>query len=145
MGWLTDPWVWAIAGLVLAGAELLLPGFYLIVLGPAALATAAVAAVAAPGPLLLVGFFGALSLAACRVMRGLYGHRVVGGRPVNVGPDRLVGETAEVAEPIVHGRGKIRVGDSVWLARGADLPAGARVRVVAMDGTCAIIEPDRAS
>ena len=36
---------------------------------------------------------------------------------------------------IVNGQGKARVGDSLWLAEGPDLPAGAPVEVVGVDGS----------
>jgi hypothetical protein len=55
--------------------------------------------------------------------------------------DSYVGEVVTLAEPIVDGRGKVRVGDTVWLARGPDLAAGRRVRVVAARGTQLEVEP----
>ena len=50
-------------------------------------------------------------------------------------------EMVTVAEPIVHGRGRVAVGDSVWLARGPELDAGERVSVVAVDGAVLIVAP----
>ncbi len=35
----------------------------------------------------------------------------------------------------------IRVGDSVWLVSGPDLPAGAPVRVTGQDGVLLLVEP----
>lgn len=43
----------------------------------------------------------------------------------------LVGRTATVEEELVAGRGKVRVGDTVWLAEGPDLPEGTSVRIAA--------------
>ena len=37
-------------------------------------------------------------------------------------------------QAIVGGRGRVRIGDSSWIAEGPDLPAGTRVRVVAVEG-----------
>jgi len=54
---------------------------------------------------------------------------------------RLVGETVLVADAIVNGRGKVRVGDSVWLAHGPDAEAGASVRITGADGACLRVEP----
>lgn len=54
---------------------------------------------------------------------------------------RLVGEVVTVAEPIVHGRGRLAVGDSVWLARGPELLVGERVSVVAVDGSVLVVVP----
>lgn len=46
----------------------------------------------------------------------------------------LVGRTAVVSEAIVAGRGKVRIGDTVWIAEGPDMPAGERVNVTASNG-----------
>ena len=38
--------------------------------------------------------------------------------------------------PMVNGRGRVRLGDSVWTVSGADdLPAGRTVEVTGVDGT----------
>lgn len=49
--------------------------------------------------------------------------------------NQLVGRTAIVEEAIVGGRGKVRLGDTLWLAEGDDAPAGATLRVRAARGT----------
>jgi inner membrane protein len=41
---------------------------------------------------------------------------------------------------IEHGRGRVRVGDGAWPARGPDLPAGARARVVGIEGGVLVVE-----
>ena len=38
-------------------------------------------------------------------------------------------------EAIEQGSGKARLGDGVWKVSGPELPVGARVRVVGVDGT----------
>ena len=43
----------------------------------------------------------------------------------------MIGRTATLTEPITEGRGRIRIGDTMWRVSGPDLPAGARVRVKA--------------
>jgi membrane protein implicated in regulation of membrane protease activity len=45
-----------------------------------------------------------------------------------------------VEEPIVHGRGKVRIGDTLWMAEGPDAPAGAEVRVTAAQGAVLRVE-----
>ncbi len=56
--------------------------------------------------------------------------------------DQLVGEVVTVIEPIIGGgRGKVRAGDSVWSAEGADASAGAKVRVTACNSTVLQVEP----
>ncbi|MBS0290243.1 MAG: NfeD family protein [Proteobacteria bacterium] len=46
--------------------------------------------------------------------------------------------TLEVA--ITHGRGKVRVADSLWLVTGPDMPEGTPVRVIGVDGTILKVE-----
>lgn len=46
-----------------------------------------------------------------------------------------LGRTFTLVEPIVNGRGKVRVGDSNWRVEGKDLPVGTQVIVVAVNGT----------
>ncbi len=53
---------------------------------------------------------------------------------------RLVGETVTVVDAIVNGRGRVKVGDSVWIAKGADAPAGTTVRVTGNDGATLFVE-----
>jgi membrane protein implicated in regulation of membrane protease activity len=37
-------------------------------------------------------------------------------------------------EPIVNGRGRVKVDDTIWSVEGDDLPAGTRIQVVDADG-----------
>ena len=53
---------------------------------------------------------------------------------------QLVGRVVVLAEPMRHGRGIVRVGDSVWQAQGPDMEAGAKARVVRVDGTLLVVE-----
>ena len=48
---------------------------------------------------------------------------------------RVVGRMAIVAQPIEAGRGKVRIGDTLWIAEGPDLPEGAVVRITGARGT----------
>jgi membrane protein implicated in regulation of membrane protease activity len=53
---------------------------------------------------------------------------------------QYVGKELTLMEPISQGYGKVRVGDGVWKVSGADLPSGAKVRVVGADGTVLKVE-----
>jgi membrane protein implicated in regulation of membrane protease activity len=53
---------------------------------------------------------------------------------------QYIGRVFTVDEPIQGGRGKVLVGDSIWLVQGSDAPAGARVRVVAVKGSVLQVE-----
>jgi len=56
--------------------------------------------------------------------------------------DRAIynGQTVTVVEAIAGGEGRVKVGDSVWSAVGADAEVGARVRVIASEGTVLRVE-----
>ena len=45
-----------------------------------------------------------------------------------------VGQEFTLMSPIVGGRGRLIMGAGTWLIGGPDLPAGARVRVTAVEG-----------
>lgn len=53
---------------------------------------------------------------------------------------QYVGRIAVLEEAIEGGRGKVRVGDTLWLVAGPDLPRGARVRIIAANGTVLDVE-----
>jgi membrane protein implicated in regulation of membrane protease activity len=53
---------------------------------------------------------------------------------------QLVGRIVSVDEAITHGRGRVRIGDTLWIVEGPDTPAGAQVRVVAAEGTVLRVE-----
>ena len=48
---------------------------------------------------------------------------------------QLVGRTVLVVEAIIAGRGRVRVGDSLWIAEGADAPIGRAVVITGVAGT----------
>jgi membrane protein implicated in regulation of membrane protease activity len=52
-----------------------------------------------------------------------------------------VGRTFTLERPIVDGRGRVRVDDTVWLVEGPDLPAGARVQVTGVANTLLRVTP----
>ena len=47
----------------------------------------------------------------------------------------MIGQSFELVDPIVNGRGSIQIGDSIWRVEGPELPKGARITVVGADGT----------
>jgi membrane protein implicated in regulation of membrane protease activity len=56
---------------------------------------------------------------------------------------QYIGREFVVAEPIHGGRGRIRVGDTLWQAEGEDAPVGARVKVTSVQNT--ILKVERAA
>lgn len=127
---------WMLAGFVLVLVEGIAPGFFLIFPGFGCFAAALAAVLLPLGPGASIAVFVASTLVLTLIAAGPYRRLLQGRRQTNVNSaDRLVGATAIVAEAIIHGSGKVRLGDTVWLASGPDLEAGTAVRVVAVDST----------
>jgi membrane protein implicated in regulation of membrane protease activity len=136
-------WHWWIAAAILAVFETFLPGAVAIWFAAAAVVIGAVLLVVPiPWQLQLI-LFGALGLAAIFLYRRYRGtHDLASDRPLlNQRAAQYVGQTFTLTEALSGGNGKIRVGDSVWLVTGSDLPQGARVRVVAVRGSAFEVEP----
>lgn len=133
-------WGWVIAGLVLAGAEIVVPGVFLIWLGLAALGTGLTALVIPLPWQSQTLLFAALAVALVALAARL--HRRAGPHATRLNrADRgLIGREGVLAEPIVQGAGRLRFDDTLWRIEGPDLPAGGRVRVVALSGTVLRVE-----
>ena len=135
-------WIWLSIGILLAAAEIVAPGFFLIWVGAAAIATGVIAWILPLGVPLQLGIFGILSFAA------LYGARrwlkvnpITSADPLlNQRGHRLVGEILTLTKAIEDGRGRARVGDGEWPVRGPDAAEGAKVRVVSADGGVLLVE-----
>jgi membrane protein implicated in regulation of membrane protease activity len=136
-------YAWLAIGLVLASAEMAIPGVFLIWMAGAALITGALAWFTPIGvPLQIVIFAFLAILAVFSGRRFLRSHPVAEADPMmNHRAERLVGETVVVTQAIEGGSGKVRLGDSEWLARGADAVPGARLRIVGHDGVVLLVEP----
>lgn len=136
-------WVWLTLGLVLAGLEMLVPGVYLIWLALAAIATGVLTGLFDLSlPMQVIDFVFLSLIAAFSARRLLRDRPIISSDPLlNRRGARLVGETALVVQSIEHGSGRVRLGDSEWIARGADVAAGERVRITGTDGTILLVEP----
>ncbi|WAT16844.1 NfeD family protein [Aurantiacibacter sp. MUD11] len=136
-------WLWLTLGLVLAALEMLVPGVYLIWLAMAALVTGLLVFVNEPSVALqFVSFVGLSLIFAFSARRWLRDSPIESSDPlINRKGARLVGETALVTHAIEHGSGRVKLGDSEWIARGPDMAAGERVRVTGTDGAILLVEP----
>lgn len=87
--------------------------------------------------------FAALSIIFALLGRRYFGrNRDTSDEPfLNQREASLVGRTATLQEPIVEGRGRIRLDDTWWSVNGEDMPAGTRVRIAAARGRTLVIEP----
>jgi membrane protein implicated in regulation of membrane protease activity len=135
-------WLWLALGLVLAIAEIALPGFFLIWLAGAALVTGLVAWTVPIGLPLQVLLFAVLAMVSVFIGRNwLARNPVESADPkMNDRGARLIGETVVVTHVIEGGTGRVKFGDSEWLVHGPDAEPGTRMRVSGHDGAVLLVE-----
>ena len=136
-------WTWWILGLVLLAVEVIVPGFFFLWFGIAAILIGISALLFSwPWQLQIVGF-GILSLISAIIGSKLLGYRNVPSDDpnLNIRAARLEGRTFVLSEPIEAGSGRMKVDDSVWRIAGPDLPAGAKVMVTGSAGTTLTVKP----
>jgi inner membrane protein len=130
---------WWLLALLLIGSELIAPGYFLLWIGLAAIVMGLVMLVL-PGLAFLAQavLFALLSIAVCLVYWKYIrpSAELRDDQPLlNRKGDRMVGRRVTVVVPIINGRGKVKVGDSVWLVEGSDCPVGTAVTVDSVSGT----------
>lgn len=141
-----DPgWAWLIGGVVLLIAEVIAPGFFLVFIGSAALATGLFTLLFGLGIEPQLALFALYALLAVLIGRRVYGNRKLGSTDplLNDRAGRLIGKAVPVVVDVDEHNGRVRVGDSEWSARGGPAAAGERVRITGVEGNCLIVEPER--
>ena len=136
-------WDWLALGTVLLILEVFGAGGYLLWVGLAALIVGGLTFLAPELPWTLqLPLFGVLAiLTAVFWWRRQRGTGESGDQPnLNRRGHELIGRTFIVQQAIVEGRGKIKVGDSVWMAVGPDAAVGTTVRVTEQNGTVLSVE-----
>jgi len=136
-------WYWLAAAALLGLTELAAPGLYLVFFAAAAALTGLLTLVSPDAPMVLQATcFALASIAAVVVGRRLYHARPVPTADplLNDRAERLIGTAVVVEEPIVGGRGRVRVGDGGWPAVGPDAPAGKMMRVIGHDDGELVVE-----
>ena len=136
-------WYWWALAAVMLVCEMLLPGVVFLFLAIGAAMAGLLLLVAADLSLeiqliviAIVSVVSAISLR--RYLRGLQpGTALV----LNARGEALVGQTFVLDQPILGGRGRIKLGDGSWIVTGPDMVAGAKVLVAAVSGTELRVEP----
>ena len=131
-------WHWLVLAAVFAVIEVAVPAMVCIWFAVAAFGTAAIAWLAPD----LAWEHQALIFAALAVAGVAIGRMVFARIRVRPSESRLnrraevyIGRTFTLERPIVDGRGRLRVDDTMWLVEGPDLPAGTRVQVTSVNNT----------
>jgi len=137
-------WYWWVAAAIFLVLEILVPGIFFLWLG---IAAAVVGIIALMIPSMTwpyqIALFAILSVAAVLAARAYVKKRPVeSDQPaLNRRGEQFVGRIVTLSDPIENGRGRAKIGDSAWSVEGEDLPAGAKVKIVGVEGIVLKVEP----
>ncbi len=144
MAWLEAHWLWLGAGILLIAFEALTPGIFLFWVGLAALATGLIlwiAPLSATAQIVLFAVLGLCAILIGRVIQGRQKDEVTDAPFLNERGRHMIGKVYPLETAIRDGAGSVKIGDSVWRVTGADMAAGEKVRVAAIDGGTLVVEP----
>jgi inner membrane protein len=139
-------WHWWALAAVLLVLEIAVPGVFFLFLAVGAAAVGVVLVVmpslSLTWQLAVFAVFAAASALALRpVFRRLQRSRAATDAGLNALGQNMVGRTFMLDQPILGGRGRVKLGDGSWSVTGPDMAAGSRVRVAAVNGTELRVEP----
>jgi membrane protein implicated in regulation of membrane protease activity len=136
------PWNWLIVAVVLLILETVIPGVHFLWFGIAAAVIGVLAVATNIAWQWQVLAFVLLSVAVVFWVRRFVRPDVaISDLPdLNVRGQQYVGRAVVVEQAIENGRGRVRVGDTLWSAEGPDAPAGTRVTVTGARGTVLVVE-----
>ena len=135
-------WHWIALGFGLMTAEILVPSFFFLWLGIAALAVGLIM-IAVPELWWSIQWtlFAGLGVGSFFITRMLMKGKKHGQSHshetsnLNKRGANWIGEIVVIETAIEHCNGKATVGDSIWSVTGPDMPVGTKAKVVGVDGT----------
>jgi len=145
LGWLQEAnhWGWWITAIVFIVLEIAAPGAVFLWMGVAA-GVVGGAVFLLPG---LAWEYQLLIFATLSVGSVLAARRYLRQRPIesdrpslNRRGSQYIGRVFTLTEPIVDGRGRLHVDDTMWKIEGPDMAAGGKVTVSAVDGVVLKVE-----
>lgn len=139
------PWGWMILGAALLALEILLPGTFMLWFGVAAFATGLMTLIVPLGIQGQIIVFIVASIISVIIGRSFFkSDNTPSDKPyLNRRGDQHIGKSFMVVEAIENGRGKIKIGDSLWTVSGPDCEAGAMMKVTGVEGNQLSVEnPD---
>ena len=145
---LLGEWSWVVLGLVLLGAEIVLPSTFLLWPGIAALIVGVITLIVGEGDLFWVWQTQLLVFLVLTIVVALLGRTIMKRKrfdqnenpTLNERGANLVGQTAVLTDAIENGVGRIRIGDTTWRVTGEDTAEGIRVRITYADGATLGVE-----
>lgn len=138
-----EVFAWLTAALLLVGAEVLIPGAFMVWLGVAAAAVFVIVWLIPGIPFLGQAIlFVVLGFIAILISRKWYGKQPVEtDQPaLNRRTAQLVGRVVALERGIERGSGRVQIADAYWEVTGPDLPTGASVRIVGAEGMTLRVE-----
>lgn len=141
--WNLGLWNWFILAVILFLLETVIPGVHFVWFGLAAFAVGALSFFIDVTWQWQLVIFAAIACATVFFVRRYAAPDMYGtDEPdLNIRAAQYIGREVLVEEAISGGRGKVRVGDTVWPAQGSDAAKGARVKITGNSGTVLIVEP----
>lgn len=136
---------WLIALILFGILEAVTVGLASIWFAAGALVSLLASVAGAPLPVQIVVFLG-VSFLTLLLVRPL-AQRYVNDRKIATNADRNIGQEAVVTQEIsnLDGRGQVSVSGTLWTARSvgnSPIPAGSRVRILAIEGVKVVVEPE---
>ncbi len=135
-------WNWLILAVVLLGLETVIPGVHFLWFGlAAAFIGIAALAIGMAWPWQVLAFVLVSVAVVFWVKRFVRPDVAISDLPdLNVRGQQYVGRSVVVEQAIENGRGRVRVGDTLWSAEGPDVPVGTRVTVTCSKGTVLVVQ-----
>ncbi|MBI1383485.1 MAG: NfeD family protein [Rhizobiales bacterium] len=137
------PWNWLLLAAVLFILETVVPGVFLVWFGLAA-AIAGGAAIAfdlgLAGQLTIFIVSSILTVLLARLFVNRTS-RTAEAETLNVRAKQYIGHNFTLSDAIQNGRGRMKVGDTVWAVEGPELPLGTVVTVKGARGNVLLVEP----
>jgi len=137
-------WYWWALAAVLLICEMLLPGVVFLFIAIGAAVTGLIVLIASGAALeFQLVVFAIVSVVSAVALRPYFKRLQsrTADATLNARGEALVGREFILDQPILAGRGRIRLGDGSWIVTGPDMVAGAKVRVAAVNGTELRVEP----
>jgi membrane protein implicated in regulation of membrane protease activity len=140
--WNLGTWNWFIVAVALFALETVVPGVHFVWFGVAAVIVGALGLtvdIAWEWQLITFAIISCITVFLAR--RYAAPDMAASDQPdLNLRAVQYVGRVVMVEQAIADGRGKVRVGDTVWNAQGSDTPQGARVKITGTNGNVLLVE-----
>jgi len=129
-------WSWLILGMALVVAEIFIPSSFIIWFGLSAILAGVTTLILDIGWQLQFLIFGVSAVFFLLFVRRLMLTRKYDADQPNINQreEQLKGQVVVVVEPIINGVGKVKLGDTLWQAKGDDAEIGENVVITGISG-----------